>query len=144
MHRQHRADLEDLERGVWTKHVVYDEHAVAVRNADTDGLARTRREQLRPRERTRAQLAQVEVAVRQLQELRAELVLVALLVLLDQSVVVERPQKAVHGRLRKPEPLRELTHAEASGVAREGAQNPGGTIVRLDHEIAVVEQRSTL
>ena len=101
VHRQHRADLEDLERCVRPENVVHNEHAVAMRDTDANRLARARREQLGPGERARAQLVEVEVAVRQLQELGAELVLVAVRVLLDEPVVVQGAEQPVDGALRQ-------------------------------------------
>jgi hypothetical protein len=86
------------------------------KHADAHCLAGARREELRPGERAGAQLTQVEVPVRELQELRAELVLVAVRVLLNEPVVVQRPQQAVHGGFCEAEPLRELAHAESTGA----------------------------
>ena len=51
---------------------------------------------------TRTQLVQIEVAVAEIEQLRAELVLVAVDVLLDEAVRLQRPQQAVDGALREP------------------------------------------
>ena len=115
-----------------------------MRHADADGLAGAGREQLGPCERAGAQLVEIEVAVRELEQLRAELVLVAVRVLLDEPVVVQRPQQPVDRALGEAEPVRELADAEAAGACGEGAEDPRGAIDRLNHRDSIVEWRSTL
>ena len=88
--------------------------------ADPHRLVRAYGQQLRPRQRARAEVVEVEVAVGELEELRAELVLVAVGVLLDEAVRLERAQKAVHGALREAEPVRELADAEPARAGRRG------------------------
>ena len=56
------------------------------------------------------QLVQIEVAVAEIEQLRAELVLVAVDVLLDEAVRLQRPQQAVDGALREAEPRRYRRH----------------------------------
>jgi len=116
---QQRSHLEHLEARVRAKHVMDDEDAVAVGHPDADGLADARREQLRPCERARPQLVQVEVAVAELEELGAELVLVRVEVLLDEPVLLQGPEQAVHGRLRESHPVGEITEAETAGMLAE-------------------------
>jgi hypothetical protein len=103
--RQDRAHLEHLQARVRPEDVVDDERPIAVRHGDAHRLADPRREELRPCERARAQLVQVEIAVPELEELWAELVLVRVEVLLDEPVLLERPQEAVDRRLRQPHPV---------------------------------------
>ena len=128
MQRQHGADFEDLERRIGAKDVVDDEHAVLVRDADPDGFLGSLREPLRPDERASAKLTQVEVLARQLQQLGAELVLVAVGVLLDEAVVLERPQEAVHRALRQAEAGRELADAEAAGPSSERLEDTRSSV----------------
>ena len=105
MEGEEGADLEDLKARVGPKDVVHHEDAVAVGGAHSHGFLGARREQLRPGERARAELVQVEEAVAELEERRTELVLVAVGVLLDEAVLLERPEEAVHSRLRQAEAL---------------------------------------
>ncbi len=123
---------------------MYDEHAVAMRHPDPDRLAGAGRQQLGPRERPRAQLVQIEIAVRELEELRTELVLVAVGVLLDEPVVVEGAKEPVHRALREAESVGELADAEPSGAAREGTEDASGSIDGLNHRDSIVEWCSTL
>ena len=85
--------------------MVHHEDAVAVGGTHSHGFLGARREQLRPGKRTRAELVQVKEAVAELEERRTELVLVAVGVLLDEAVLLERPEEAVHSRLRQAEAL---------------------------------------
>ncbi len=123
MQRQDRAHLEHLQGGVRPKDVVDDERPVAVRHGDAHRLADPRREELRPRERARAQLVEVEIAVPELEELRTELVLVRVEVLLDEPVLLQRPKEAVDGRLRQPDPVGEVAQAEAARMLAQGLEN---------------------
>jgi hypothetical protein len=116
---QQRSHLQHLETRVRTEHVVDDEDAVAVGHPHADGLADACREQLRPGERARPQLVQVEVAVPELEELGAELVLVRVEVLLDEPVLLQGSEQAVHGRLRESHPVGEIAEAEAAGMLAE-------------------------
>ncbi len=100
-----------------------DEHAAPVRHPDADGLADARCEQLRPCERPRAQLVQVEVAVSELEQLRTELVLVGVEVLLDEPVLLERPEQAVDRGLRQPDAVGEIGEAEPPRMLAEGLQD---------------------
>ena len=133
MQRQHRPDLEDLQARIRTEDVVDDEQAVAVRHADPHRLLHALGEDLRPRERSRPQLAQVEVAVRELQQLGAELVLVAVGVLLDETVVLERLQQSVDGGLRETDVTRQLAHTQAPRSTGQRLQDPSSSIDRLNH-----------
>jgi hypothetical protein len=54
MQREQCADFEHLQARVGTKDVMDDEDAVAVRDADADGLADARRQELGPGERAGA------------------------------------------------------------------------------------------
>jgi len=121
--RQDRAHLEHLQARVRPEDVVDDERPIAVRHGDAHRLADPRREELRPCERARAQLVQVEIAVPELEELWAELVLVRVEVLLDEPVLLERSQEAVDRRLRQPDPVREVAQAEAAGMLAQGFEN---------------------
>jgi hypothetical protein len=145
VHRQQRSDLEQLEARVRSEHMVDDEDAARVRHADADRLADPRREQLRPRERARAQLVEIEIAVAELQQLGAELVLVGVEVLFDEAVLLQRPEQAVHGRLREPDAVSEVGEAEPPRVLAERLEDAHGTVDGLNcfHE-AIVESRSTL
>src|SRR6188472_3106711 len=119
MQREHLADLEDLQSRVGPKDVMHDQDALAVKRPHTHGLVRSHREKLRPRERARAEVVQVEVAVAELKELGAELILVAVRMLLDEPVGLERPEQAVDGSLGEPEALRKLAYTEASRACGE-------------------------
>jgi hypothetical protein len=132
MQGQESADLEDLQAGVRPEDVMDDEHAVTVRHADADRLADPCREQLRPRERSRPQLVQVEIAVAELEQLRAELVLVGVEVLLDEAVLLQGPEQAVDGRLREPDAVGEIAQAEAPRMLSERLQDPHGAVDRLN------------
>jgi len=132
VHRQERADLEQLQARVRPKDVMDDEDASRVRDADAHRFADARREQLRPGERAGAELVQVEVAVSELEELRAELVLVGVEVLLDETVLLQRPEQAVHGRLREPHPVGEIGEAEPPGMLAERLENAHGTVDGLN------------
>ena len=83
-------------------------------------------------ERARAQLVEVEVGVAEVQQPRAELVLVRVAVLLDEAVRRERLQQAVHGRPREPELVGELAHAEPPRTAPERLQDARRAVDRLD------------
>src|SRR5437660_322690 len=99
------------------------EQAVAVRGADTDGLPASDREVVRPGERAPAQLVDVEVDVAQLQEGAAELVLAALRVLLDEPLLLQRPQQAVDRALGESQPLAELRDSQAPRSPRQSPQD---------------------
>ena len=105
-----------------------DEHPVAVEDADPNGLVRPGRKRLGPGQGAPAQVAEIEVAVRQLQELRPELVLVAVRVLLHEAMVLERSQQPVHRPLGEPEPCRQLAYAQPPGPSGEGLEDPDGAI----------------
>ena len=79
-----------------------------------------------------------------LQELGAELVLVAVRVLLDQAVRLQGAQESVHRALRQPQPSRELAYAETARAAAQGLQNANRAIDRLNHQVLIVEWCSTL
>ena len=81
-----------------------DEHTVAVGYANPYGLLGSGGKELRPRQGARAKLGEVQITRAQLQELRAELILVAVGMLLDEPVLLERAEQSVHGALGKPEP----------------------------------------
>jgi len=132
MHRQKRADLEQLQARVRSKHVVDDQDAARVRDADADRLAHARREQLGPGERTRAQLVQVEIAVAELEQLRAELILVGVEVLLHEAVFLERPEQAVDRGLREPDAVGEVGEAEPPRMLAEGLQDADSPINGLN------------
>jgi hypothetical protein len=127
-----RADLEHLERGVGTEHVVHDRDGGAVQHAHADGRARARRQPLRMHERASAQLVEVQVGVAEVQQARAELVLVRVAVLLDEAVRRERLQQPVHSRPREAELVGELAHAEPPRAAGQRLEDPRGAIDRLD------------
>jgi hypothetical protein len=121
-----------------------DEYGIAVRYSDPDGLAGSSCEQLRPRERPGAQLIEIEVAVRELEQLRPELILVTVRVLLHEPMVMQRAEEPVDRALRKAEAVRELADAEPPGARGEGPEDPGGTIDGLNHRDSIVEWRSAL
>jgi hypothetical protein len=130
--RQERTDLEHLQARVRPEDVVDDEHALPVGDADADRLADPGREQLRPGERARPQLVQVQVAVPELEQLRAELVLVGVEVLLDEPVLLQGAEQAVDGGLREPDTVGEIAQAEAPRVLAERLQDPHGAVDRLN------------
>jgi hypothetical protein len=130
--REERADLEHLQARVRSEDVVDDEHAVAVGHSDADRLPDPRRQQLGPRERPRSQLVQVEVAVPELEQLRAELVLVGVEVLLDEAVLLERAQQAVDGGLGEADAVGEVAQAEPTRVLPERLQDPDCPVDRLN------------
>ena len=83
--RQQRADVERLHAVVRAEDVVDDEDLALVQRADPNRLVRARGQRVRPVQRARAQLVAVEVARAHVQQRGAELVLAALLVLLDEA-----------------------------------------------------------
>ena len=95
-------------------------------------------------QRPRAQLVQVEVAVAEVQELRPELVLVAIRMLLDEIVGLQRAQEPVHRALGQPQANRELADAKAASAATQGLQDANRAIDGLNQEILIVEWCSTL
>jgi len=130
--RQERTHLEHLQARVRPEDVMDDEHALAVGDADADRLADPRGEQLRPRERARPQLVEVEVAVPELEQLRAELVLVGVEVLLDEAVLLEGAEQTVDGRLCEPDAVGEIAQAEAPRMLSERLQDPHRAVDRLN------------
>ena len=129
---QLRADLEHLEDGVGPEDVVHDDDGRAVQDADAHGRLRARREALRMHERARPQLVVVEVGVAEVQQARAELVLVGVAVLLDEAVRLQGLQQAVDGRPRHPELVGELRHAEAPRPGGERLEDPRRAVDGLD------------
>ena len=127
-----RADLERLAAVVGPEHVVDDEHAALVQRPDPDALAAPGRQRVGPVERPRAQLVAVEVGAAHVQERRAELVLAALGVLLDEAHGGERLQDPVHGRLRQPHLARDLDDAEAAVASGQEPEDRRGAFDRLD------------
>ena len=95
--RQLGADLEDLERRVRPEDVVDDDDARAVHHADANGRVRPGCEPVGVDSERDPQLVQVEVGVAELEQARAELVLVRVAVLLDEAVGLERLEQAVDG-----------------------------------------------
>ena len=148
MQRQVGADLEDLERVVRPEHMVDDQHTLAVNGADPHRLAASHRQVVRPGQGAAAKLVHIQVDVAQAKQRAAQLVLAAVGILLDEALLLKRPQKPVHGALREPQPVAQLGHPEPARAAGEGAQDGGGTLDRLDCHatslIVVVEPRSTL
>jgi hypothetical protein len=130
--RQERADLEHLQARVRPEDVVHDEHAFAVGGADADRFTDTGCEHLRPGERARPQLVEVEVAVPELQQLRAELVLIGVEVLLDETVLLKSPEQAVNRRLREPDTFGDVAQAEPTRMLSERLQDPHGAVDRLN------------
>jgi hypothetical protein len=112
--------------------VVNHEQALAVGDADADRLADPRREQLRPGERARTKLVEIEVAVPELEQLRAELVLVGVEVLLDEAVLLQGSEQPVNGRLRQADPVGEIAQAEAARMLSERLQDPHRAVDRLN------------
>ena len=99
---QLRADLEDLERRVGPEDVVDDDDASAPCSTPTRTAAPVRAASRSACTIERAaQLVEVEVGVAELQQARAELVLVGVAVLLDEAVGLKRLQQPVHGRARQ-------------------------------------------
>ena len=87
-----------------------------------------------------AQLVHVEVDVAQLQQRRPQLVLAAVGVLLDEALLLERPQQPVHGALGEPQPVAQLGHAEPARAAGEGPQDGGRTLDRLDCHASLADR----
>ena len=77
------------------------------------------REVVGPGERAAAQLVDVEVDVPELEQRRAELVLAALGVLLDEALLLQRLQQAMDGALGEAEALGQLRDAEPARAAAE-------------------------
>src|SRR5207245_10609285 len=92
---KHRADLQDLQARVRAEDVMDDEHTIAVRDADPDGLVSPRSEQLGPGERACAQLDEVEVAGAQMEYLRAEVGVVSVLGDIHRSIAGQRRSHTV-------------------------------------------------
>jgi hypothetical protein len=132
MDRQQGADLEHLQARVGAEDVVDDEHAAGMGDADADRLADACREELGPRKGAGAQLVQVEVAVPELEQLGAQLVLVGVEVLLDESVLLQRPEQAVDGRLREADAIGEVREAEPPGMLAERLEDAHGPIDGLN------------
>src|SRR4029453_8812720 len=97
-----------------------------------DPLAAPLGQRVGPHERPRSELVMVEEGVSELQELGAEAILAGLGVLLDQVLSLERPQEAMHCRLRQPDPLGHLPHAQPRGAGRERLEDPGRAVDGLD------------
>ena len=144
MRRQLRADLEDLEDGVRPEHVVHDHDRRAVQDADAHGLAARLREPLGVHDRARAQLVVVEVGVAEVQQPRAELVLVGVAVLLDEAVRLQRLQQPVHRGPRQAELVGELADAEPARPAGERLEDPRRAIDGLDRAAAAEIQKALL
>jgi len=87
---------------------VDDEHAVSVRHSNPDRLPARVASNSDPRERPGAQLVEIEVTVRELEQLRPELVLIAVGVLLYEPVVVKGAKKPVDRALGQAQPVRKL------------------------------------
>jgi hypothetical protein len=112
--------------------VVDDDHALAVQRADADGFAAAAREPVGPRDRARPQLVHVEVAVRELEQRRAELVLARLGILLDQPLGLERAQEPVGRPLGQAEPLGEVGHPQPALAAGQRAKDRRRSLDGLD------------
>ena len=132
MQRKLEADLEHPECRVRAENVVHDHHARAVHDADPNRGARPGGEVVGVGDRARTQLVQVEVGVAKLKQARAELVLVGMAVLLDETVGLERLQQAVDSRPGEAEPVGQLADAEAPWTAGEGLQDRRRPVDRLD------------
>jgi hypothetical protein len=111
---------------------MHDDDARPVHDPDPDGSVGAAGEPIGVDERARAQLVEVEVGVAELEQPRAELVLVGVAVLLDEAVCLERLQQAVHGGAGEVETVGDLADAETAGTARQHLQNAGRAIDRLD------------
>ena len=72
----------------------------------------------------------VEEGVPELQELGAEAILAGLGVLLDQVLSLERPQEAMHRRLRQPDPLGQLEQPVVALPERLQQACVGGVEIR--------------
>ena len=100
---------------VGAKDVVDDDGVGAVHDADAHRGLRAHREPLRVHDRARAQLVDVEVGVAELQQAGAELVLLGVAILLDESLGQQRLQQPVHRGPREAEPIGELADPEPPG-----------------------------
>jgi len=94
-----------------------------VQHADAHGLAGAVREPFGVHERARPQFVEVEVGVAQVQQAGAELVLVRVAVLLDESVRRQRLEQAVDGRSREAELVGDLADPEPPRTAPEDLQD---------------------
>jgi hypothetical protein len=132
VHREQGTDFEQLQARVRPEDVMDDEDAARVGDTHAHRLADPRREELRPRERPRTQLVQVEVAIAELEQLWAELILVGIEVLLDETVLLQRPEQAVNGGLGEPDAIGEVGQAEPPGMLAERLQDAHGTVDGLN------------
>lgn len=76
-----------------------DEDALLVKDPQMGALAAGAGQVVRPDERARPQLVDVQIAVAQAQQLGAQLITAGRRVLLDEALVLERAQNAVCGAL---------------------------------------------
>ena len=98
MDRQLGPDLEHLKGGVGAEHVVDDDDARPCMTPDADRGRGALGEPLGVDDRAAAQLVQVQVGVAEVQQARAQLVLLRLAVLLDEAVRLQRLEQPVHRR----------------------------------------------
>src|SRR5437588_7458058 len=87
-------------------------------------------------ERTSPQLIEVEIGVAELQETRAELVLVRVAVLLDEAVGLQGLEQPVHRRARHSQTAGDLAHPQPAWAAGQDLQDSRRAIDRLDRRAA--------
>ncbi len=112
---------------VGSEHVVDDEDLLVVQRADPDRLARAGRQRIGPVERAGTKLVAVEIARTHVQQRRAELVLPALRVLLDEPDALQRAQQPVDRPLRRAPSRRRCPPPRVAGCALTAA---GGSLRR--------------
>ena len=108
-------DLEHLKGGVRAEHVMDDDHARPVHDADTYRGGGALGQALRLDDRATAKLVQIEIGVAQMQKAGAELVLLGLAVLLDEPVRLERLERPMDRRAGDAEPVGKLADPSLRG-----------------------------
>ena len=113
-----------------------DDDARAVHDADANRRAGPGGKVIRVADRARAQLVEVEVGVAELEQAGPELVLLRIRVLFDEAVRLKGLQEPVDGRPRQTKAVGQLADAQAPRTAREGSQDGGRPVDRLDRRAA--------
>jgi hypothetical protein len=126
------SDLEHLERGAGAEDVVDHDHGRSVHDADAHRCGGALGESLGVDDRAPAQLVEVEVGVPEMEQARAELVLLGIAILLDEAVRLQRLKQSVDGRPGDVETLGQLADTQAPRPAGEGPEDPRRAIDRLD------------
>nr|BFE69736.1 hypothetical protein GCM10020092_030370 [Actinoplanes digitatis] len=121
MRGEQAARVHRLRGVIGPEHVVHHHHAPVAQRADADLLAAAGGQRVRPVERPRSQLVDVEPAGAELEQAAAEPVAGGPGIALDETDVFERTQDALRGRLGETERVRDLLHFQP---VRTGRQQP--------------------